>query len=511
MIRSEGTLKKPIGKRRILSGILCAGLLAGSVFGIDRQTVLADSVDSLEVTVGYWGMEEYLKADVALSTLEAACGTHTVIYTWKDNKPAAGTTVAEGIYIEDLMEYYDIDMDAVSTYNFFTKDSGSYVGADAQWTNEKLLQKRYSFEDCFQMALDDYKRGQSQGDYLDNPQNYFKLSDFFSDSADGGKGYLDVAWENKKSVKSMLALRTKSTRWGNNLEGMDDALRKSGLEKGACPTLMYGQTNLTDAGRQLQAHSVYRIHVWFSGAPVVSIDTTNLSGKVGTTETLSYTVDTPDSFLTQEVSKKITWSSSDESVATVDAEGNITFLGEGEVSVTASYNGKTLASAAVSSTGEGSGSDGADGTGEDGSGSGNAGSGSGDAGSGDGDSGTGSDSTGAGEDPGADRTTDNDQNGDGAVSKTDRETDTKTDTKEETRLVLEAGEALQQAMEEIGAAQAAGNTGRKVYALDGESPSDVVIQQESKGHILGWIACGCMLLGAGIEGIYFRRQKKGRI
>ncbi|MCU6763289.1 Bacterial Ig-like domain (group 2) [uncultured Roseburia sp.] len=375
-------------KMKMKRAVWCLlGILSAGIFGITGIPALhseAAGSSTVSITVGYWGGKEYTKKIVSMDELEANCGTNQVIYTWIDNLPAAGTTEAEGVYLRDVMDYAGIDMSSVLYYNFYTTDAGSYDGAWEQWSNDQLFGTRYSFASCFQQAVDDYLADPE--DYRANPEAHYKVSDFIQDSDKRGEvEYLQEAWDNRESVEPMLMLKGHSMRW--NGDGIASYLDFTEMKSEERPCLMFGQKSRTDTGRSKMAKLVEKIHIWFDGYPTITSNSADLEGEIGSKQQVTATVQSPDEFLSQEIAKDLEWVSSDKDVAVVDADGNVTIVGEGTAKISAKYNGKAYFSVGVSGTGNGTEDGDGSGTG-DGSGDGD-GSGTGD-GSGDGDgSGTG--------------------------------------------------------------------------------------------------------------------------
>ena len=114
-------MKKRWKKR---AGMFLGCLFAG-ILGVPALQAHAAGSDTIQITVGYWGDKEYTKATVSMDELAENCGTNQVIYTWIDNRPAAGKTEAEGVYLRDVMDYVGIDMNSVHSYNFYTRDAGN--------------------------------------------------------------------------------------------------------------------------------------------------------------------------------------------------------------------------------------------------------------------------------------------------------------------------------------------------------------------------------------------------
>ncbi len=375
-------MKTKYKKQHRIIFVLCSALFGILLSAAVRTDTFAyDDVTDVVITVGYWGDTKYEKADIFLETMESELPIHQEIYTWINSKPGCGTTAAEGVYLSDLLDYADINMEAVQSYNFFTMDGSGYAQIEKQWTNEDLFGDRYTFLSCFRRAIEECPDREDEDawtDYIANPQNYFRISNFFSNGS-----YLSTAWQEREEIEPMLALRINSVNW-DTYPPEEDPFDFSRTVTTGMPELLFGQSTLDEKSRQYMAQMVCRIHIWYGGSPTIVSDTASLEGETGDTVQIGLQVTTPDDYLTQMVRQNITWTSDDESVATVDSYGNVTFVGEGEATVYASYGSIASVSVPVSAAektdDEGSGGDSGDesgnsgGTTDDGSGKGNTGS-----------------------------------------------------------------------------------------------------------------------------------------
>ncbi|SDB19759.1 Ig-like domain (group 2) [Eubacterium oxidoreducens] len=334
-------------------GCVC---LAAVFLGIPKNVFAYDAVTEIKVTVGYWGDETVDKGSASLSELSSSCGLHKELYTWINDGSYPGTTEAEGIYISDLMDYFGVDIDSVYYFNFETSDSSTYLGSAYQWTLSQLFGTRYSMKNCFYDVVEDYNNSDPD-DFVNNYEDHYTVANIF-DSASGA--FSKTAWNEREEVQPMLALRTYSTSWKNyepasvlTFDGGDDSY----LVSTGKPILLFGQTSRDSSTRNLMAEMVKGIHIWFEGYPNISVNEDSISGKVGSSKKLKVTVETPDEDLTEYVSSQITWSSSDESIASVDENGNVTINAEGDATITGTYNGKTCFRVGVSGSAKSSDSD----------------------------------------------------------------------------------------------------------------------------------------------------------
>ena len=472
--------KTKIRKAKIRVGVFvsCAAasvyLFAVPVYAADEDEGYGE-VEEITVTVGYWGSTEYTRGTLAVEDLSDLFDVHQEIYTWIDNKPTAGTTEAEGVYLSDIMDYYDIDLESVYYFNFETLDAATYVGATVQWQYDDLFCSRYTFKMMFQLAVEDFL-SVDLDEFNANVENYFRISDFFNMAEDKeDASYLDNAWENRESVEPMLALTAYSERWTSDYPS--SLLDFSNQSDENMPQLLYGMQSADEVGRQMMGKMISGIHLWFYGSPTILSDYYDLEDEVGTTTSLNVRVKTPDTYLSSMILDEITYTSSDESVAVVDESGNVTITGEGTATIRVIYDGSTEHKVGVTGTAaseeedsdddgsgddEGSGSGDGDGSG-DGSGEGSgSGSSDGDGGSGDGESvGEGEDAS--GEDAGGSGAEDDGDTGDVSGSGEDSES-SDTDTDDDT---IGPGDGLQQSKED--------DTGR-LYLGAPDSTSDPLQQ-----------------------------------
>ena len=316
-----------------------------SSIGFFTPAYAYDEVNDLSFTVGYWaGNKEYTKKKVSLSELASSCGTHREVYTWIANGSTLGSTEAEGIYLSDILEYAGIDRHSVFYYNFFTSDGSSYQGAAKQWQESQLFASRYSCADSLKKIVKDYNKDPS--DFMENPERHYTLEKVFDYES---KQFSSEAWDDRREVQPMLALRTKPAKWSGYAPA--SYLDFSGLGTSGKPVLIFGQAAPNEITRNLHAQMVNKVHIWFEGSPSITLKATDLKGKVGSKKKVTVQVDTPDDFLTQQIAKDVVLSSSNTKAAKVSSEGTVTFTGKGTAEIKATYDGKTYGT--LTATGEG--------------------------------------------------------------------------------------------------------------------------------------------------------------
>lgn len=302
--------------------LILNGLLAANVF--------ADSVtDTISVYVGYFGWtdDQYVeKATYHWSELDdnfdGALNTRVAVYSYY-NGSRTYLVAARGFTVRDLLEYSGIDLNSISKLDFFTKDQT--VGPYRSFTKYSLL---------------------------DMPRYYFPNL-----AADEETGKL-YAWDGNDirdgatRVESMLALED-YTEWDAVGVEFQKYYDTTMLSPSSRFHLFFGQADPEEANTSSAAKYVYKIFVTFIGAPVLSADQTNIGLKVGSDFTVKVNSAAEDALLDQYVAQHLKWSSSDESVAAVDANGKLTVKKPGTTVITATF-GKSSVSVPVTVSGNSS-------------------------------------------------------------------------------------------------------------------------------------------------------------
>ena len=293
-------------------------------------SVFADSVtDTISVYVGYFGWEddEYVeKATYHWSELDdnfgGALDTKVVVYSYY-NGSRTYLAAARGFTVRDLLEHGGIDLSSISKLDFFTKDQT--VGAYRSFTKYSLLDMpRYYFSNL--------AANEETGELY--PWN--------------GNNIRDGATR----VESMLALED-YTEWDAVGKEFEKYYDRTMFSPNSRFHLFFGQADPKEANTSSAAKYVYKILVTFSGTPVFSLDQSNIDMKVGSGFRVNVNVAAEDALLDQYVAQHIQWSSSDESVAEVDAEGRLSAKKTGAAVITATF-GNTSMSVTVKVSGSGS-------------------------------------------------------------------------------------------------------------------------------------------------------------
>lgn len=275
---------------------------------LDREGLMADD---LTVTVGYWGGEYYTKAVFTYEELAAMADVQQ-IYSIIDNMPAVCLDAAIGVRLTDILEAAGIDVNSVQSFNFYC--------ADVARTWYTTYNKSY---------------------LLDTPRFYYpSLAENWNREEAVA---LPGATAGAVPVPAILAIQDKWRRFATKTDFTD-------LTDTTRYRLIFGQTDVSTIEGSRSAKWVHTLAVTLGGTPPkgVFLDEDGLRLKVGSTYRLSARVEAGD----ETTDTRVTWSSSDESVATVDANGKLTVVGEGEAVITVTtLSGQLTDSVTVNATG----------------------------------------------------------------------------------------------------------------------------------------------------------------
>lgn len=284
------------------------------------QMVFADAVtDTLTISVGYFGWDEdqYVeKVTYHWTELDDLYGgvlpTHEEIYSYySGNRGSQGgrtyLVAARGFYIRDILEYAGIDFNSIASIDFFTKDQK--YGAYRSFTAQSLFsQPRYYFPN---MAANE-----------ETGEQY---------AYDG-----DDIWNGATLVEAMMALED-YTEWDVSGTEFEELYDPNMLSPNCRFHLFFGQTDPTEASTSSAAKYCYKLHITFSGKPVLTTEDSNLELKVGSGHRIEVDVDAEDGLLNDYVRQNLIWASSDESVVSVAGDGTLTVNGAGDAQISASF------------------------------------------------------------------------------------------------------------------------------------------------------------------------------
>lgn len=305
MIRKTG--------RILITCVMAVTLVLSGCLGLVSQKADANAVDTLKIKVGYygWNPSEYVdKASFSDGQIRSM-PTIQCTYSYFDGSTRVAIDSARGVAMSSILSAAGIDQGSISCISFYTADSGN--GAYRTKTmQELLLSNRYFFND---------------------------LSAYISKDENGQLVVDDEVWNSASSVQTMLAYEESWVWYNIGTVG-------TGPSWGSLTTqnrfrLNFGQQYPLETETSASAKMVHTMYVMFSGAPVITVDQTNISGKVGTKHKVKVTAAAADEALTEKVNQKFTYSSSDESVATVDEDGTIHIVGKGTATITISSAGGT--------------------------------------------------------------------------------------------------------------------------------------------------------------------------
>ena len=288
---------------RVISVILILLLLpvGHAAYALDDDEFGGYPSDTLSIQVGYAGGPYFEKRLFTLAELSAMDVVYAD-YTFIDNMPSVIIAHVKGVRLSDIVQSAGIDVGNVGYFHFWIRDK-----AEASYT-------RFS-----------------RGELLDTTRYcYYSLPDNFD--YDEGAGN-ELATIDAERVETVLAL---ADDWNRALAGASFGSDFMNLNANTRFRLIFGQTDAVTNTASRSAKWVYAISVELTGAPAISLNTTEQYLFVGDIFTIEATVDA-DPTVIENV--PVEWTSSDESVATVAEDGTVTAHKTGEAVITAQFLG----------------------------------------------------------------------------------------------------------------------------------------------------------------------------
>ena len=224
-------------------------------------------------------------------------------YTFIDNMPSVIIDHVVGVRLADVMDAAGIDLNSIQYFYFYTKDkTDSY-----------------------------YSHAYTKSGLIDTPRYcFYSLPDNFDEETGLGNEY---AASYAEPVETVLAL---ADDWTRTLAGAAFGSDYLNLNTNTRFRLVFGQTDTESRNAAESAKWIHEIVVELGGAPTLTLDASALEGEVGSVLRTEPRIEGEAVVIEN---TPILWRSSDETVATVDASGNITVRGEGNATITAEFVG----------------------------------------------------------------------------------------------------------------------------------------------------------------------------
>lgn len=288
---------------------------AVSVSALDDDEFNGYPADSLTIKVGYFGGPYYEKAVFSLDELWAMDVVYAD-YTFIDNMPSVVIDHVAGVRMSDIMDAAGIDLNSIQTFYF--------------WTNDKTSS---------------YYTSYPKTELIDTPRYvYYSVPENFDTEA--GCGNADATSVSER-VDTLIAL---ADDWNRCIAGASFGSDYMNLNTNTRFRLIFGQTDSYTHTASRSAKWIHEIVVELGGAPTVNLDASVLEGEVGSVLRTEASVGAADLVIAENV--PVTWTSSDESIATVDENGNITVHSEGTAVITATFAGVSASVTVNGSAGE---------------------------------------------------------------------------------------------------------------------------------------------------------------
>lgn len=214
-------------------------------------------------------------------------------------------------------------------------------------------------------TTDGYTRNFNVEEHLSGGRFYYPYLSSGYETGDDGKTLipLEGSLEDAAEVPAILALEFGATKAPDvDAQSLSMGTRQTyRFCMGQTPLAEGVQTRPGEDGGDVSSmdsvHSIYGMDVTLAGSPVegIGIDPLASGAKVGSVVKLTIHVD-GDALFAEDFGKalgKLTWSSSNPSIAKVDQEGNVTILKEGSVTITVKTASGLSASIPIHATKDG--------------------------------------------------------------------------------------------------------------------------------------------------------------
>lgn len=304
------TQRRCFPDRKMLAFLLLAILFCFS-FMVSATPVNA-AAGTLEVRIGYFGdVHDYrVKTSFTYAKMNQLCD-NTYYYHNVTNVGTVMGTVAQGVTIVELLEQAGIDPGSVQTINFRTTD-GTQVN---NWFVSLNMQK-----------------------WINQTRYYYPALRSLYDGSTGSVVPLAGALSGKATVPSILAIRSYTTK--NPTAPLSPSLMTEADSYRFCVgqgDISIGQP-VSEITSMNSAKWITGIDVTLYGSPSdaasLNISTSNSNVIIGSTTKVVATIEGQDLF-EDLLDKGVTWSSSDQTIATVDKNGLVTIHKSGKVTITA--------------------------------------------------------------------------------------------------------------------------------------------------------------------------------